>query len=159
MAAAKSPARKPRHKNCRRETRHRGTARCIRSAGNAKNDPRQRAPLGGELRGSQFVPIDRLVSEFDAVVLGCSPDSPASHRKFIAKHGLAVTLLSDPDRGVLERYGAWGEKTMYGKKTMGVTRSTVLIDPQGRIAHRWPKVKAAGHAAEVRDRLSELSSG
>jgi peroxiredoxin Q/BCP len=95
----------------------------------------------------------------DAVVLGCSPDSPASHRKFITKHGLAVTLLSDPDRGVLERYGAWGEKTMYGKKTMGVTRSTVLIDPQGRIAHRWPKVKAAGHAAEVRDRLSELSSG
>ncbi len=93
----------------------------------------------------------------DAVVLGVSPDSPASHRKFMAKHGLKVRLLSDPDHEVLVRYGAWGEKTMYGKKSVGVRRSTVLIDPEGRVAHHWPNVKAAGHAAEVREKLAELA--
>ncbi len=92
----------------------------------------------------------------DAVVLGCSPDTPEKHRKFIAKHGLGVRLLSDPEHRVMERYGAWGEKTMYGRTTQGVIRSTVLIDPKGRVAHHWPRVKAAGHAAKVRERLAEL---
>jgi thioredoxin-dependent peroxiredoxin len=92
----------------------------------------------------------------DAVVLGCSPDPPASHRAFIAKHGLKVRLLADPGHGVMERYGAWGEKTMYGRTTRGVIRSTVLVDPAGRVAHHWPRVKAAGHAAKVRQRLAEL---
>ncbi len=95
----------------------------------------------------------------DAVVLGCSPDTPASHRKFIAKHGLKVRLLSDPDRSVMSAYGAWGEKTMYGKKVTGVIRSTVLIDPQGRVAHHWPSVKAAGHAEKVRESLARLREG
>ena len=76
----------------------------------------------------------------DAVVIGCSPDDPASHRKFIEKHDLQVTLVSDPDRAVMEKYGAWGEKTMYGKKVTGVIRSTVLIDPKGKIAFHWPSV-------------------
>jgi len=92
----------------------------------------------------------------DAMVVGCSPDAPEKHRKFIAKHGLEVRLLSDPDHQVLERYGAWGEKRMYGRTTMGVIRSTVLIDPAGRVAHVWPRVQARGHAAEVRGRLEEL---
>jgi peroxiredoxin Q/BCP len=92
----------------------------------------------------------------DAVVLGCSPDSPEKHQKFIAKHDLGITLLSDPDKKVLEKYGAWGEKSMYGRKTMGVIRSTFLIDPKGKIAHTWKNVRAKGHAAKVREKLEEL---
>jgi len=94
--------------------------------------------------------------QLDAAVLGVSPDSAASHRKFISKHQLALTLLSDPDHKVMEPYGAWGEKVLYGKKRMGVIRSTVLIDPNGKVAHHWPKVKAAGHAEKVREKLAEL---
>jgi len=92
----------------------------------------------------------------DAVVLGCSADSPEKHRAFIKKHDLAVRLLSDRDHAVMEAYGAWGEKSMYGRTTMGVIRSTVLIDPDGRVAFHWPKVKAAGHAAKVGEKLAEL---
>ena len=92
----------------------------------------------------------------EATVLGCSADSPESHRKFIAKFSLKLTLLSDPDHKVMERYGAWAEKTSYGRTSMGVIRSTVLIDPKGKVAHHWPNVKAAGHAQEVREKLAEL---
>lgn len=92
----------------------------------------------------------------DAVVLGCSPDSPQSHRKFIEKHNLAVTLLSDPDHKVMEKYGGWGEKNMYGKVREGVIRSTVIIDPAGKIAHHWKRVKAAGHAEKVQQKIEEL---
>lgn len=91
-----------------------------------------------------------------ARVFGISPDSPASHRKFIAKHSLKVGLLSDPEHGMIERYRAWGEKNMYGKKSFGVVRSTVLLDPAGRVVKHWPKVSAAGHAAEVAAALAEL---
>jgi peroxiredoxin Q/BCP len=94
--------------------------------------------------------------KMEATVYGCSPNTTESHRKFIAKHKLKVQLLSDPDHKVLEKYGAWGEKNMYGRKSMGVIRSTVIIDPQGKVAKLWPKVKAAGHAAEVRAALKEL---
>jgi thioredoxin-dependent peroxiredoxin len=94
----------------------------------------------------------------EATVLGCSPDSPESHRKFIAKYKLKIQLLSDPDHTVLEKYGAWGEKNMYGKISMGVIRSTVIIDPTGKVARHWPKVRAEGHAAEVREALKELRS-
>jgi peroxiredoxin Q/BCP len=97
--------------------------------------------------------------KLDAVVLGCSADTPASHRAFIAKHGLKITLLSDASREVMTRYGAWGEKTMYGRTTMGVIRSTVLIDPRGKVAFHWPNVKAAGHAEKVREKLEELREG
>lgn len=96
--------------------------------------------------------------DLDAVVLGCSPDSPESHRKFIEKFGLKVTLLSDEKKTVMEKYGAWGEKTMYGKKVVGVLRSTVLIDPQGKVARVWPNVKAAGHAAKVKEALQEFQT-
>jgi peroxiredoxin Q/BCP len=100
------------------------------------------------------------ISEFegmDAVVLGCSPDSPASHLRFIDKHNLAVTLLSDPDHAIAEKYGAWGEKSSYGKKTVGSIRSTVLIAPDGKVAFHWPNVKATGHAERVREKVAELA--
>src|ERR1700749_819519 len=73
--------------------------------------------------------------KLDAVVLGCSADAPESHQKFIAKYKLKVTLLSDTDHGVMEAYGAWGEKNLYGKTVVGIIRSTVIIDPEGRVAY------------------------
>jgi thioredoxin-dependent peroxiredoxin len=94
--------------------------------------------------------------KLDAVVLGCSADSLDSHRKFIAKYSLGIDLLSDPDHAVMESYGAWGEKSMYGKKFQGIIRSTVLIDPTAKIAHLWPKVKSSGHAEQVRTQLEAL---
>ncbi len=107
----------------------------------------------------EFTSSIRDFDGLDAAVVGVSPDSPERHRKFIAKHGLKVRLLSDPEHAMMTAYGAWGEKTMYGKKVTGVIRSTVLVDPAGRVAHHWPRVKAAGHAAKVRETLADLRSG
>ncbi len=90
----------------------------------------------------------------DATVLGVSRDTPESHAKFAAKHVLKVTLLSDPDHATLEAYGAWGEKTLYGKTSVGVIRSTVLIDPEGKVAHHWKKVSVDGHVEAVRTKLA-----
>ena len=93
----------------------------------------------------------------DAVVLGISPDDGASHRKFVSKYELPFTLLSDPDRKVMEKYGAYGEKTMYGRKTMGVIRSTVLVGPDGKVRKHWKRVaKAEAHPAQV---LAALEGG
>jgi peroxiredoxin Q/BCP len=91
-----------------------------------------------------------------AVVLGVSPDNPASHDKFKAKYKLPFPLLADPDHQVAEAYGAWGEKSMYGRKYQGILRSTFLIDETGRVARVFPKVKPRGHAAEV---LAALHDG
>ena len=93
-----------------------------------------------------------------AVILGVSPDTADSHMQFAGKHDLKLRLLSDPMHTVLETYGAWGDKTIQGKKTQGVIRSTVLIDPQGRVAFHWPDVKPEGHASEVRQKIVELKS-
>ena len=79
--------------------------------------------------------------KLNAIVLGVSPDSTESHRKFIAKHKLGVTLLSDPDKKILKKYGAWGIKKSYGKESEGVIRSTFLISPEGRLTENWTKVK------------------
>jgi peroxiredoxin Q/BCP len=84
-----------------------------------------------------------------AKVLGVSRDSVKSHDAFIAKHALAIDLASDPEGGACDAYGVWVEKSMYGKKYMGIQRATFLIDREGRIARVWPKVKVAGHAEEV----------
>jgi len=92
-------------------------------------------------------------------IVGVSPDSPQSHQKFIEKHKLALDLLSDPDHKVLEAYGAWGEKNLYGRMTLGVIRSTVIVDFAGNVAYHWPTVKAAGHAQAVAQKLSELQAG
>lgn len=82
-------------------------------------------------------------------VLGISRDSVASHQKFAEKYGLPFTLLSDEKGEVTEKYGVWGEKSMYGKTFMGISRVTFAIGPDGVIQHVWEKVKPAGHAAEV----------
>jgi peroxiredoxin Q/BCP len=117
--------------------------------------PRDNTP-GCTTEACEFSNDIASFAELDAVVLGCSPDNAASHRKFMATHALDITLLSDPERSVMKAYQAWGEKKMYGRVTMGVIRSTVLIDPQGNVAHHWAKVKAAGHAAKVREVLEKL---
>ena len=91
-----------------------------------------------------------------AVLLGVSPDDVKSHGKFTAKHALPFPLLADTDHAVAEAYGAWAEKSMYGRKYMGIVRSTFLIDADGKLARVWPKVKVRGHAEEVREALSAL---
>lgn len=96
--------------------------------------------------------FNRLRSAFEAkgaLVVGVSPDSPKSHDKFKAKHGLSLDLVSDEEKSMLAAYGVWVEKSMYGRKYMGVERSTFLIDSSGIITNIWSKVKVAGHAEEV----------
>lgn len=92
-------------------------------------------------------------SEKNAVVLGISKDPLLSHTKFIQKFGLPFALLSDPDIKVCELYGAWKEKSMYGKTFLGISRTTVLIDPMGNIAKVWENVKVSGHSKEVLDSI------
>ena len=87
--------------------------------------------------------------ETDAVVLGASPDDLDSHRRFRSKHDLPFTLLADPDHRLAEAYGVWKEKSMYGRKYMGVERTTFLIDADGTIARVFPRVKPKDHAEEV----------
>lgn len=90
--------------------------------------------------------------DFDAagaMVIGISKDSVKKHDKFVAKHGLGIALASDENGTTCEDYGVWVEKSMYGKTYMGIERTTVLIDTEGRVAQVWPKVKVAGHADEV----------
>ncbi len=84
-----------------------------------------------------------------AVVVGVSKDSIASHCKFRDKHALGFALLSDPDGAMIEKYGAWGEKKLYGRDFMGILRSTVVVGPDGRVLAHFPKVKVKEHAAEV----------
>jgi peroxiredoxin Q/BCP len=84
-------------------------------------------------------------------VIGVSPDSAASHQKFAGKHTLPFVLVADEDRQICEAYGVWQEKSMYGKKYMGVARTTFIIDKKGKVAHVFEKVKPAGHDAEVLD--------
>ncbi len=93
-----------------------------------------------------------LKSAFDKIgtaILGVSPDSPASHGKFKDKHSLSLDLASDPSKAMLEAYGVWTEKSLYGRKYMGVERTTFLIGPDGKIAEVWHKVKVPGHAETV----------
>ncbi len=91
-----------------------------------------------------------------AQVLGISPDSPESHRKFQDKYDLGVRLLADQSRAAAEAYGVWVEKSMYGKKYMGIERSTFLVDHAGRVARSWRKVKVPGHAEEVLEAIRSL---
>jgi peroxiredoxin Q/BCP len=94
-----------------------------------------------------------------AVVLGVSPDSPASHEKFRAKYKLPFTLLADEGHKVAEKYGAWREKNMYGKKSMGIVRSTFVIDAAGTVAKVFKAVKVDGHDEQVLAVLKTLSDG
>ena len=99
------------------------------------------------------------VQDAKAVVLGISPDTAESHRKFRDKYKLPFLLLCDADRKVMTKYGAYGEKTMYGKKTLGVIRSTVLVGPDGKVVKHWRRVaKAADHPGKVVEALA-LATG
>jgi peroxiredoxin Q/BCP len=107
----------------------------------------------------EAIDFNGLKSEFAAantVVIGVSPDSVASHDKFKKKHGLDFPLVADEEKAALEAYGVWVEKSMYGRKYMGVERTTVLVDKAGVIAAIWPKVKVPGHADEVLDAARKL---
>jgi len=96
------------------------------------------------------------LAKHGAVVLGVSPDGPESHAKFRTKYSLPFTLLCDVDHKVAEKYGAWREKNMYGKKSMGIARSTFIIDAAGRVTKVFKAVKAAGHDEQVLTALAEL---
>jgi peroxiredoxin Q/BCP len=97
----------------------------------------------------EFRDASKTFAKKKAVIVGLSPDKPAAHAKFAAKYDLPYTLVADPDHAIAEAYGVWKEKSMYGRKYMGIERTTFVIDEKGRIAHIFAKVKPAGHAAEV----------
>ena len=96
------------------------------------------------------------IKKSGAVVLGVSSDSVESHKKFKNKYGLTFPLLSDPNRETIQKYGVWKEKNMYGKKMMGVERTTFVIDEEGKIAHIFPKVKVDGHTEKVLEKLKNI---
>lgn len=109
---------------------------------------------------AEAIEFSGLKNEFEkagAVVIGISPDSAKSHAKFAQKHGLSVDLVSDEDKSAAEAYGVWVEKSMYGRKYMGVERSTFLIGADGRLDTVWRNVKVPGHAQAVLDKIK--SSG
>jgi peroxiredoxin Q/BCP len=92
----------------------------------------------------------------NAIVLGISPDSPKKHRNFIAKKELKITLLADEDKELCNIFGCWQLKKNYGREYMGVVRSTFIIDPDGKVAAKWEKVKVKGHVEEVKQKLQDL---
>ena len=98
-------------------------------------------------------------AKIGAAVVGISPDSVKSHGRFKAKHGITVTLLSDETKEMLQTYGLWVEKSMYGRKYMGVERTTLLLDASGNVAQVWEKVKVPGHAQEVLEAARRLKAG
>jgi peroxiredoxin Q/BCP len=119
--------------------------------------PRDNTP-GCTVEAEAFRDALPALKKAGATVLGVSKDSIASHCKFRDKYQLTFPLLSDPDGKVLEAYGAWGEKSMYGKKMMGIIRSTVIIDAKGKVAHHFAKVSVKGHAEAVLEVVRGLKS-
>lgn len=109
----------------------------------------------------EAIDFSQRKAEFDALgvtVVGVSPDTPKDHDKFKQKHGLDVILAADEERRTVGAYGVWVEKSMYGRKYMGVDRSTFLVDGEGKIARAWRKVKVPGHVEEVLKAAEELAS-
>jgi peroxiredoxin Q/BCP len=102
--------------------------------------------------------FEAAAAEFEkrnAVILGVSKDTIESHQRFSTKYSLHFPLLSDPETSVIDAYGAWGEKNMYGKKSMGIIRTTVIIGPDGKVKKVFPKVKVAHHVQAVLDTLDQ----
>ncbi len=118
--------------------------------------PKDNTP-GCTTEACDFRDQNKKFSKKDTVVLGVSPDSVKSHDKFVEKFDLPFILLSDEEHKVCEKYGLWVEKSMYGRKYMGVQRATFLINKKGKIAALWPKVKINGHVEEVLNAVDELS--
>lgn len=114
--------------------------------------PKDNTP-GCTLEAQDFSTLLDEFSALDCVVIGISPDSPKSHNNFVTKYGLRHVLLCDSDKSIASSYGAYGEKMMYGKKVMGIIRSSFLINPQGNIAKTYYNIRAKGHAQEVLDDL------
>ena len=109
----------------------------------------------------EAIAFTELKDHFNAAgaqILGMSPDSVEQHVKFKNKHDLTVALAADEEKAVLEKYGVWVEKSMYGRKYMGVERTTLLIDTEGKIANIWRKVKVPGHAEAVLEAVKELAA-
>lgn len=104
----------------------------------------------------QFRDYNGQFKQYNAEVIGISPDDPKSHAKFAAKHELPFPLLSDPDHTVCELFGVWTLKKMYGKEYMGVERSTFLIDEEGRLVKEWRKVRVKGHVEQVLEAVKAL---
>ncbi len=117
--------------------------------------PRDNTP-GCTREACAFRDRKQELARLGAVVLGVSPDSAASHQKFKTDHKLNFPLLVDKDHKVAEKYGAWREKTLYGKKSLGIQRSTWLIDAHGKVARVWKKVNVDGHDEQVIAALKEL---
>ena len=102
----------------------------------------------------EFRDAAKTFAKRDAVIVGLSPDKAPAQQKFAAKYDLPFTLVPDPEHAIAEAYGVWVEKSMYGRKYMGIERSTFVIDEKGKIAHVFRKVKPEGHAAEVLEALA-----
>jgi thioredoxin-dependent peroxiredoxin len=111
---------------------------------------------GCTLESKAFSDLSKAFAKTKTAVLGVSADPVKAQDSFKAKHGLAIPLASDETHKMLDAYGVWGEKSMYGRKFMGITRATFLIDKDGQIARIWPKVKVDGHAEEVLAAAKEL---
>jgi len=112
---------------------------------------------GCTLEAVQFTGARKDFEKLGAEIVGVSPDSPKSHCNFIAKHDLGIRLLSDTEKEVLKKFGAWRMKKNYGREYMGVVRSTFLIAPDEKIAHVWQGVRVKGHVEEVLEKLKELA--
>ncbi len=117
--------------------------------------PRDNTP-GCTTEAINFSDISEELKSMNVEVLGVSKDSVKSHANFTKKKELTITLLSDPDRELIEAFGVWKLKKMYGKESMGIVRSTFLIDPSGTIVKVWPKVKVKDHAKEVLEFVKSL---
>lgn len=117
--------------------------------------PKDNTP-GCSLEAKGFSDYINEFKQLNARIIGISPDSIDSHKKFESKHNLTFNLLSDPNHDVLKSYDVWKPKKLYGREFMGVIRSTFLIDPKGKIVYIWPKVKVMGHAQNVMNKLKEL---
>jgi len=119
--------------------------------------PKDNTP-GCTTEACEFTEAEPEFSDMDAVILGVSADSTQKHRNFIEKKSLGITLLSDESTQMMQEYGVWQLKKNYGREYMGIVRSTYIIDPEGKVAEVWEKVRVKEHVANVKARLKELQA-
>ena len=119
--------------------------------------PKDNTP-GCTTEACDFTAAEPDFTGLDAIILGVSPDSPEKHRKFIEKKELGITLLADEDKEPCNLFGIWQLKKFMGKEYMGVVRSTFIIDPAGKVAATWTKVRVKNHADDVKEKLQELQT-
>ncbi len=119
--------------------------------------PKDNTP-GCSTQACEFTALLPDFSDLNAVILGVSPDSAKKHQNFIAKKELKITLLSDEEKEVVNKYGVWQLKKMCGKEYMGIVRSTFLIDPDGVLRAEWRNVRVKGHVQKVKEELQKLSN-